>query len=132
MMNAPTALLAFSVVMLLVHIFLQAFFVTKELGMRWNASARDTNERTTTLFAGRAERASANFRETYPAFLALMLLAEFQPVDVMLTVAGGTIWAIARVIYLPLYMFGVPYIRSLVWLVSIAGLAIMLLAAFWR
>ena len=131
-MNAPAALLAFSVILLLVHIFLQAFFATRELGTQWNMGARDGSDRAKSLFAGRATRASANFRETYPAFLALMLLSEFLPVNVMMTVVGGTLWAIARVFYLPLYLFGVPYIRTVVWLVSIVGLGIMLVAAFWR
>ncbi|WP_297326871.1 MAPEG family protein [uncultured Bartonella sp.] len=131
-MNAPAALLTLSVILLLVHIFLQAFFATRELGSRWNAGARDGGEVPKSLFAGRAGRASANFRETYPAFLALMLLSEFQPVNVMITVAGGTLWLVARVLYIPLYLFGVRYIRSIVWLISIVGLGIMLAAAFWR
>ncbi|MHC5306062.1 MAPEG family protein [Bartonella sp. LJL80] len=131
MINAPTALLALSVILLLVHIFLQAFFATKDLGRTWNAGPRDGNEKPQSVLAGRAGRASANFRETYPAFIALMLMAEFQPVDVMLTVAGGTVWLVARLVYLPLYLAGIPYIRSLIWLASIAGLVIML-AALWR
>ncbi|WP_297322486.1 MAPEG family protein [uncultured Bartonella sp.] len=131
-MNAPAALLAFSVVLLLVHIFLQAFFATRELGMRWNAGARDSNVVAKSLFSGRAARASANFRETYPAFLALMLLMEFQPVNVMMAVSGGTAWAIARVIYIPLYLFGIPFIRSFVWAISIAGLGVMLASLCWR
>lgn len=131
-MNAPATLLAFSVILLLVHIVLQGFLATKELGLQWNVGARDGDEKPKALLANRAARASANFRETYPAFLALMLLGEFQPVDIMLIVAGGIIWLLARIIYLPLYLFGVPYIRGIVWIISIFGLAVMFVAAFWR
>lgn len=131
-MNAPAALLAVSVILLLVHIFLQAFFATRELGAHWNAGARDGGEMPKSVFAGRSARASANFRETYPAFLALMLLSEFYPANIMITMAGGYLWAVARVIYIPLYLFGIRYIRSIVWLISIVGLGIMLAAAFWR
>lgn len=131
-MNAPAALLAISVILLLVHIFLQAYLTTRELGRSWNAGPRDGSEAPKSVYAGRAMRASANFRETYPAFLALMLLGDFAPNNIMLTVAGGSIWVIARIIYIPLYLLGIPYIRSIVWLVSIFGLVIMLFAAFWR
>lgn len=131
-MNAPAALLAVSVILLLVHIVLQAFIATCELGLRWDVGARDGGEVPKSVFAGRAARASANFRETYPAFLALMLLSEFQPANVMITVAGGALWLVARVLYIPLYLFGVRYIRSIVWLISIVGLGVMLAAAFWR
>ena len=131
-MNAPAALLAISVILLLVHIFLQAYLATRELGRSWNAGPRDGGEAPKSVYAGRAMRASANFRETYPAFLALMLLGDFAPNNIMLTVAGGSIWVVARIIYIPLYLLGIPYIRSIVWLVSIFGLVIMLLSAFWR
>ncbi len=35
---------------------------------------------------------------------------------------------LGRVVYLPLYAFGIPYVRSLVWLVSLAGLIMLLYA----
>jgi len=38
---------------------------------------------------------------------------------------GGWLWFIARLVYIPLYLAGIPYIRSLVWLVALIGLAIM-------
>jgi uncharacterized MAPEG superfamily protein len=34
----------------------------------------------------------------------------------------------ARLIYLPLYAAGVPYVRSLVWLVSLLGIVMLLWA----
>jgi uncharacterized MAPEG superfamily protein len=44
---------------------------------------------------------------------------------------GAIVYFGARVLYVPLYAFGVPVLRSLVWGVSLAGLA-MLLAAILR
>lgn len=132
MINAPTTLLATSVIVLLVHIFIQSSLATKDLGVKWNASARDDSNRPLSLFAKRAARASANFRETYPAFLALMTIALFQPVNIMLVVTGGSIWIVARIVYIPLYLLGIPYLRSLVWLVSIVGLLVMLSSLFYE
>ncbi|WP_442580897.1 MAPEG family protein [Mesorhizobium sp. ASY16-5R] len=40
---------------------------------------------------------------------------------------GAWIWLAARVIYFPIYATGVPVVRTLVWLVSIAGLLLMLI-----
>ncbi|EJF91596.1 MAPEG family protein [Bartonella tamiae] len=131
MINAPATLLALSVIMLMVHIFLQAFFVTKDKGRAWNAGPRDHSGIALSPIAGRAVRASANFRETYLAFLALMLMSAFYPSDIILTVFGGIIWLVARMLYLPFYLLGIPYIRSIIWLFSIVGLAIMF-AALWR
>ena len=35
-------------------------------------------------------------------------------------------WLGARIVYIPLYLSGVAYVRTLVWIVSAIGLALML------
>lgn len=72
--NGPFVfLLVLSVILLLLHICLQAMSVTREVGLAWNAGARDVRPDLKGVFAGRAQRASDNFRETYPAFVGLVL-----------------------------------------------------------
>lgn len=115
-----------SVILLLAHIFLQGQFATKELGLDWNAGPRDSNRKPEGHLAGRADRASANFRETYPAFVLLVLALAISGEDSTVALAGGWIWFVARIVYYPLYLLGIPYIRSLVWLVSLVGLLMML------
>ena len=41
---------------------------------------------------------------------------------------GALIYLVARIAYLPLYILGVVYVRSLVWTVSAIGLMVMFLA----
>ncbi len=48
-----------------------------------------------------------------------------------MTLLGAQIYLAARVLYVPLYAFGVPLVRSLVWGASLAGL-IMILVAILR
>ena len=43
---------------------------------------------------------------------------------------GAAVWLVARIVYIPLYLKGIPYVRSLVWLVSLVGLALMMIALF--
>ena len=118
-------LAAWSVALLVVHVMLQARLVTRELGREWNAGPRDEDKTPKSVIAGRAVRASANFRETYPAFVALALgLAIADPLSGW-GHAGALLWFIARIIYIPLYLAGIPYIRSAVWAIAMAGLAIM-------
>lgn len=120
-------LLAWSVVLLVAHVLLQGMFATKELGTDWNAGPRDDNKQPAGKLAGRAARASSNFRETYPAFVALAagLLVTGETAGLGLT--GAIVWFIGRIAYYPLYLAGIPYIRSLVWLGSVAGLGLMFL-----
>ena len=123
-------LLALSVFLLLFHIGLQGMFATKELGSAWNAGPRDEGREPKGALAGRAARASANFRETYPAFVGLLLALSFSGDTSGLGLLGATVWLVARVIYIPLYLAGIPYVRSLVWLISVLGLLLMMFALF--
>jgi uncharacterized MAPEG superfamily protein len=123
-------LLAFSVILLLGQIMLQAFTMTKELGRAYNASPRDDHKQVQGVYAGRAERALRNLLETYPAFVALALLLAVTGRTGGLGAAGAILWFGARVVYVPLYLFGVPFLRSLVWAASLAGLCLMLARFF--
>ncbi|MBC2883887.1 MAPEG family protein [Ochrobactrum sp. CM-21-5] len=121
-------LVGWSVVLLVVHILLQGMTATKELGSTWNAGPRDEGFRPSGKIAGRAERASVNFRETYPAFAALALALALKGDASGWGIYGAWVWFLCRIVYIPLYLAGIPYIRSFVWLGALAGLGMMFLA----
>ena len=118
-------LLAWSVVLLAVHIGLQSIPATLELGSAWNAGARDDGQKPSGVFAGRAERAFANFRETYPAFVGLAVSLAITGDLSGWGLVGAWLWLVCRIVYIPLYLAGIPYIRSLVWVGSFIGLLVM-------
>ena len=114
-----------SVVLLMFHVLLQASLAVRELGRDWNAGPRDEARALRGVLAGRAARASGNFRETYPGFVVLVLALAVSGDPSGWGLTGALVWFAARIVYIPLYLGGVPYVRSLVWLVAMAGLAIM-------
>src|SRR5690606_21024327 len=117
---AEIAYLALSVALLGVHIMFQSLLLTKQLGPQYNAGARD-EQREVGGVAGRAERALRNFNETFPAFVALVLaIAVLDRAD-WWTGFGAALYFWCRLVYLPLYLGGVPYLRSAVWIVSALG-----------
>ena len=120
-------MLGWAVVLLFVHIALQGQLATRERGTGWNAGPRDGAAQPLGKFAGRAERALKNYQETFPAFAALALGLAVADRTGGLGAAGALLWFAARIAYIPLYVFGIPYIRSLVWLASAAGLVMMLI-----
>ena len=119
------SLIVASVALLFVHIGAQAIAATSELGSAWNAGPRDEGVRPQGVVAGRAERALRNYLETYAAFavLAAALVASGR-VD-GIGFVGAVVWLIARIVYIPLYLAGIPYWRTLVWLAGAVGLALM-------
>lgn len=79
------------------------------------------------VVAGRLDRAKGNMLEALPIFLALALLALVKGGDTSEVTRGASIFLIARVVYVPAYVSGVPMLRSLAWLAGLAGLAMMVL-----
>ncbi|HEV2511847.1 MAPEG family protein [Bosea sp. (in: a-proteobacteria)] len=119
------SLIVASVALLFVHIGAQAIAATSELGSAWNAGPRDEGVRPKGVVAGRAERALRNYLETYPAFVALAAALVASGRADGIGFMGAVVWLIARIVYIPLYLTGIPYWRSLVWLAAVVGLALM-------
>ena len=75
-------------------------------------------------------RALRNFGETFPFFAAAILAAHLSGRDGSLTLWGAHLYVWARLVYLPLYAFGVPLVRSLVWNVAALGIFLIVAAPF--
>ena len=118
-------------ILAIVQIGLAATVRTAELGVKWNAGARDGEVPPPGKLAGRLIRAQANLFETLPIFAAAVIMAHIAGKDGQtLTFVGTHLYFFGRLIYLPLYAFGIPYVRSLVWLVALAGLVMIIVALF--
>ena len=125
-MAVEILILALGGVWLLVHIFAADGAATRQYGSRWNVSARDEDVPPLNKVAARLVRAQENYKETLPlAIIALFgVVLGGQTSDS--TALGGWIWLGARIVYLPLYAFGVPVVRTLVYLVSMVGLGMII------
>jgi uncharacterized MAPEG superfamily protein len=130
-MTIELNMLALSIVLGLVHISLASSSATLKRGIAWNASARDAVQAPLPPVAGRLERALRNFLETFPLFAAAVLVAHEAGRHSWLTEWGAQTYLAARVVYLPLYAAGVPWVRSAVWSVAVLGI-VMVLAGLWR
>lgn len=123
-MNYELTYLAWSVILLVVHIAVQGIAKDLKVDVRWALGPQD-EQPDTGIMAGRAKRALQNFLETYPAFVALALLIVATGQSTSLTAAGAALWFWGRVAYLPAYLSGIPVVRSLTWFVAVIGLLMM-------
>ena len=69
----------------------------------------------------RAKRATSNMTEAMLMFAPLVLIAAVTGKSNEMTAYGAMIFFLARLIYAPLYWFGVPVLRSLAWFVGLIG-----------
>ncbi len=120
-------MLAAAVVIGLVHLLWAAAAAQPQRGLKWNVGPRDAPVVLTGM-AGRLERAFVNFRETFPFFAAAVLVAYLGGRLGFLSAHGAALYVGARAVYIFLYAFGVPVVRSLVWLASLIGIGLILAA----
>lgn len=127
-MSIEIQMLAWAMLLGLVHLFAASSAVTRERGLKWNASARDGQGPPVQPLTGRLQRAQANFMETFPFFAAAVLAVVLTQRQDAQTALAVQLYFWARVVYLPLYAAGVPYVRSLVWLASLIGIVLLVWA----
>jgi len=119
-------LLGLSGLFVVVQITLVAQLSNLQYGLKWAASPRDETMPPPKVLLGRTRRALANFLETYPVFVAAVLaVAVAQRLDAW-SLVGAHFYLWSRVVYLVLYMTGVPLIRSLAWNAALLGILMIL------
>lgn len=97
-------------------------------GMKAGLSNRENLPEATPMGA-RAERAAVNTKENFILFVALALVAHAAGMGEQATF-GATVFFWARVVYLPVYILGITYVRSAVWGVGVFGLVLMMQALY--
>ncbi len=127
-MTTELCMLLWSVVLGLLQILLTATCSLGQRGLDWAASARDEVKPPLSGVGGRLDRARANFLETFPLFATAVLAAHVLQQHDQLTVLGAQLYFWARLLYVPVYAAGIPYLRTLIWAVSIAGIVLLLVA----
>ena len=103
--------------LIIVHIFCPMFIgllTTKDLSIDYLFSPRD-EEIKTSIYLERSKRAFTNLLETFPIFIILLFLSIIKQVDFTNL---GLLWLLLRLIYIPSYILGLKYIRTLVWMTS--------------
>ncbi len=76
-------------------------------------------------WTGRAKRAHANMVENLVLFAALVLIAAVAGKANAMTALGAAIFFWARLAYAAIYIAGIAWLRTLVWFVSVIGMALI-------
>jgi len=83
-----------------------------------------------TGWAGRAYRAHHNMLENLVLFAALVVVAVLSNKTNSTTLLGAQLFFWARLAYALVYLAGIPWLRTLTWLVSVIGLILIFLQLF--
>lgn len=114
-----------SVALMVVLIGVQAASTIKVNGMSWGLGPRDEPARQDT-FSARAKRALDNHVEGLVLFGFAILVVEAGELNSSLSALGGALYFWARLVYAPVYLLGIPVLRTLVWTVGFVGTLVVL------
>jgi uncharacterized MAPEG superfamily protein len=81
-----------------------------------------------TGFPARTDRAARNMLENMVLFTALVVVASVGGVTSANVELGARIFFWARLVYIPIYMIGIPVARTAVWALSIVGMGMIFAA----
>jgi uncharacterized MAPEG superfamily protein len=91
-------------------------------GFGWGFGPRDVASAEVPAWAQRAQRASTNMNENLILMAILVLVVHVAGLANETTALGAQLFFWARLAHPLTYMIGVPVVRTLVWMISIAGL----------
>jgi uncharacterized MAPEG superfamily protein len=132
-MTAEFKLLAASVVLGLVQLIASSHLISWERGYRWTASSREEDVPPLHGLANRVDQATTNFLETFPFFVALVLIADVTNHHSLLTILGAHLYFWGRVGYVLAAAAGYGLLRSvLCWNAAVIGIVLLLIAILWQ
>jgi uncharacterized MAPEG superfamily protein len=83
-----------------------------------------------TGWAGRAKRAHYNMLESLVVFAIVVIVAHLAGKANAATALGAALFFWARLAYAIIYVVGVPWLRTAVWAVSLAGIVLIFVQLF--
>lgn len=129
-MNTELAAAAIIATLGLLQVLLPAIEYRRVHGVAYANTARDAPPpKPDSVLYGRLSRAQANLMETAPYFIALALIITVAGSSSSMTRIAAMVFVAARILYVPLYAMGTPYVRGLVWTISYAALAVLAIGA---
>ena len=118
-----TSILILSFLLVLIQITIPVLIslLTNNVKISYLFSSRD-DAVNTSKYIDRANRALKNLFETLPIFIGLILLSIISDVDNSFL---AMIWLLARIIYVPVYIVGINYVRTGIWAIALICLIMM-------
>jgi uncharacterized MAPEG superfamily protein len=124
-MKPELTLLAWSAILAIVHMFITVQALVNQKGLM-TAFANRENLPELAGWGGRAQRANINMAQNLVVFAAVVLAAVAAGSTNSMTLLGAQLFFWGRVAYAMFYLAGIMYLRTASWLVSIIGVALIL------
>lgn len=127
-MSSELSILALYGLVVIVILLVQVLLALPQLGLPYLASARDDG-RDVSGMAARAKRSLDNSIFAMALFAPAVLILAQKDAFTANSLLACQAFLIARILYAPIYWFGIPWLRTLAWTVGFAATALLYLMA---
>lgn len=128
-MTTELSLLTWSTALAFVQMCSTAGFLTLKYGIATSLGNREGLAPPEGAL-GRSVRAHRNMVESLVVFAAAVLVTHDSSRETAITALGGQLFFWSRLVYWPVYLVGIPYLRTIVWTVAVTGIALVLVPLF--
>ena len=128
-MSIDLQMLVWSAALALVQMLVSVVAAQGQVGLPMLAGNREGMPALTGL-ALRAQRAHFNMLESLILFAIVVLVAHVTNMANERTALGAQLFFFGRLAYALVYLFGIPWLRTAVWAVSIAGIVLVMSCLF--
>ena len=126
MMTVELTMLFWAVVLTFAQLLVAVLLAIGQLGLTELTGNREGLGPPSEM-AGRAKRAHANMLESLVLFAILILVVQVAGLNNEMTALGAQIFVFARLVYAVVYIVGVPWLRTVIWAISVVGMVIIAL-----
>jgi uncharacterized MAPEG superfamily protein len=127
-MTVELTLLTLATLLQAIYFAVYSISACLQIGTKTAMGPRDTPVQLTGL-AGRAQRALGNQFEALILFAIAILVLTFSDQTDGHTAIAAALFLIARVLYLPAYLFGLPPWRTVIWTIGFTATLVLLFKA---
>jgi uncharacterized MAPEG superfamily protein len=129
--STELTMLTLAVALGIVHLVFSATFIVAGRGVAHAVGPRDEPPPASIgRLAARFERAFRNYLETFAFFAVSVLVVTALGRSTPNSAIGAQMYLWARVLYVPAYISGIPFLRTICWTASMIGI-LMVLTACW-
>ena len=121
-MGTELGILGLYGLVVIVTILIQAMAAQAQVGLEMLVKPRDDMPKLTGI-AGRLERAQLNSIVAMALFAPAVLILQMKGLATPGTLLTAQVFLIARIAYVPIYAAGMPWVRSLIWVVGFLATA---------
>ena len=128
-MSIEIAMLFWAAVLGLAHVGLQGIAYISQKGFFYTINTSDDRQPSSGSVA-RIERALRNYSETFPIFAAVVLAVHVMDRSSLWSEVGAQIYFWGRLAYVPAYVSGLPWVRTIIWLIATSGILLCMVPLF--